>query len=377
MRIDPDKCCGCAGCAAVCPFGSLRMRADAEGFAVPEVLSSCRDCGKCRSVCPVANASAPAEKRSDRCFAAVSASEEDVANSSSGGVFPALAGQIIDDGGAVAGTAFAADFSAVAKIVYRRDELPLLRQAKYVQSAMSPALYAEAEAFLKTGKPLLFSGTPCQVAAFRRYFPAEKYPNLLAAEVICHGVPSPEVWQSFLRRVGEETGKILEVSFRDKRRGWHEYALTVRGERQELRFGRRESPYMKLFLRNVTLRKFCFECPFKAGRSGADLTMGDFWKLRKYAPELENDTGVSMVVTHGTRGAAALEKCRLSLLREFPMAAVRFCNRAYFDSAVPHPFRDKYFRLFRDGGGEWFDPETFFRKYPEKGPLVLFRKLFS
>ena len=85
---------------------------------------------------------------------------------------------------------------------------------------------------------------------------------------------------------------------------------------------------MKLFLRNVTLRKFCFECPFKAGRSGADLTMGDFWKLRKYAPELENDTGVSMVVTHGTRGAAALEKCRLSLLREFPMAAVRFCNRS-------------------------------------------------
>lgn len=377
MRIDPDKCCGCAACAAVCPFGSIRMRADAEGFAVPEVLPSCRDCGKCLSVCPEANAVMSAETRADRCFAAVSASAEEVSNSSSGGFFPALAGWVLDDGGAVAGTAFSTDFSATARIVYRRDDLPLLRQAKYVQSAIGPELYAEAETFLKTGRVLLFSGTPCQVAAFRRFFPAEKFPNLLAAEVICHGVPSPQVWQSFLRRAAEETGKIIEVSFRDKRRGWHDYALTVRGEKKTLCLGRRESAYMKLFLRNVTLRKSCFECPFKAGRSGADLTLGDFWKLRKYAPELENDTGVSMVITHGDRGMAALEKCRLSLLREFPMAAVKFCNRAYFSSAVPHPFRDKYFELFRNGGGEWFDPAAFFRRYPEKGLSMLLRKLFG
>lgn len=368
MKIANNECCGCGLCAAICPRNCIVMQADPEGFLNPVVEESqCVHCDLCKKSCSVNKAETdgkiaefPADKH---CFYAISADDTMVAAASSGGIFPQLAVNVLKKGGAVAGAAFNENFDVVLTLTEDIKELHKLMQAKYVQAEVPVALFAQAVKILEAGRPLLFSGTPCQIAAFRSFCGGKQYPALICAEIICHGVPSPAVWRSYLHSIQDKVGTPLKsVAFRDKVCGWHKYSLTVSGSCGKVSQIHKESPYMQLFLNELISRKSCTACAFKNGKSHADLSLGDFWKLRKIAPELDNSTGASMVIVHTPQGRKALEECNLKVCKEFPMDVVKISNRAYAESIQPHHAREQYFTDFICKGQNWIGTEQYLKK---------------
>lgn len=161
--LDKKKCCGCSACAQRCPKHCIKMIEDSEGFLYPKVDGdTCIDCGLCERVCPIQN---PGEDRVPLAvYAAKNPNEVIRRQSSSGGIFTILAEQIIDEGGVVFGAAFNDKWEVEHSYVENKEQLVKFRGSKYVQSRIGES-YKDAKSFLKEGRRVLFSGTPCQIAA--------------------------------------------------------------------------------------------------------------------------------------------------------------------------------------------------------------------
>lgn len=194
--LDKKKCCGCSACAQRCPKHCIKMIEDSEGFLYPKVDGdTCIDCGLCERVCPIQN---PGEDRVPLAvYAAKNPNEVIRRQSSSGGIFTILAEQIIDEGGVVFGAAFNDKWEVEHSYVENKEQLVKFRGSKYVQSKIGES-YKDAKSFLKEGRRVLFSGTPCQIAALKKYL-RKNYENLFTVDFICHGVPSPGVFRTYLQ----------------------------------------------------------------------------------------------------------------------------------------------------------------------------------
>ena len=334
-----QDCCGCHACASVCARHSITMQEDNEGFLYPVVdTSTCTDCGLCEKVCPVINQDAP--RKPQKVYAAKNRDEEIRRQSSSGGIFTPLAEAVIRDGGVVFGAKFDKEWNVIHAWTDTIEGIADFRGSKYVQSAIGNT-YREAREFLKQGRKVLFSGTPCQIAGLRKFLRKE-YDNLLAVDVVCHGVPSPLVWRKYLEetrkklRAGRETGKntvssslkdlpvITGISFRDKTHGWKKYGFSLRyaaskaaensvsisandSERTMLQpFP--DNVFMKGFLKNLYLRPSCYACASRSGKSGSDISIADFWGVQNYYPEFDDDKGIGLVLVNTDKGRKAYEQ---------------------------------------------------------------------
>lgn len=230
--------------------------------------------------------------------------------SSSGGVFSMLAEKILSCRGTVYGATFNEDWRVVHKRIDNVENLGCLRGSKYVFSDVSK-VYSCVLDDLKASRLVLFSGTPCQVAAMRKR--AGENDNLLLVEVVCHGAPKPRLWEQYLKEQCRELGylpqDILAISFRDKRTGWRSYSFTIKfKDGNELTQLYWHNPYMRAFINDYILREACFKCPFKYPYgSAADITLGDFWGIEKITPELDNDEGMSLVIARTENGNKSVE----------------------------------------------------------------------
>lgn len=314
---DKSHCCGCEACVQRCPRHCITLQVDREGFHYPRIdASQCIECGICQRVCPHHN---PAPARQPLAtYAAYNADDATRLSSSSGGIFTLLAEQVLRQGGVVFGVRWDDDWHAVFDYVEHPSHLHRFRGSKYLQARVGAA-YAQAEQFLQSGRQVLFSGTPCQVRALRLYL-RRTYPNLLCVDVICHGVPSPAVFQSYLTDTIALTAqqhalqpaelRIADVQFRDKRTGWKAFNTTLRlvgasGEQYTITSHFGDNPYMQGFIRNIYLRPSCHACPAKAGSSGADITLGDYWGIEHLRPAIDDDRGTSAVLLHTPLGESA------------------------------------------------------------------------
>lgn len=278
------SCMGCAACANSCPKGCIHMEADGEGFLYPRIDEAvCISCNRCSTVCPVLSRSSKTPLDAPRAYAAHNLDKNIVGSSSSGGVFTALAQNVLEEGGVVYGAAFRENFSVAHCRVETADQLPVFRGSKYAQSDVALS-YRQVCDDLNAGRKVLFSGTPCQVAGLRSFL-GKDYSDLLCVDIICHSVPSPKVWQEYLRELQVKAGeKIASASFRDKREGWEGYYLRVgfADGREDLRRGN-DNYYMKAFIQGLSTRPSCYNCSFKGQNRGSDITLGDFGVLRMFA----------------------------------------------------------------------------------------------
>lgn len=344
---DKSKCCGCEACVQACPRKCIVFTQDKEGFYYPQVdKEQCIDCGLCEQACPelsVYDKHLPIEV-----LAAINKNDEVRSSSSSGGVFSVLAEKVIDSGGVVFGVRFDDDWLAVFDYAESMEQVAAFRGSKYLQARVGDS-FSHCKRFLNEGRQVLFSGTPCQIAALN-HFLRKPYPNLLTVDFVCHGVPSPKVWQHYLKEVVKAGRKaILDVKFRDKKHGWKQFGFVLDyhdgTKAYTMSSPFRENQYMKSFLANLILRPSCHACPAKEGRSHSDVTIADFWGVDKVSPLMDDDKGTSLVLIHTGKGASAFSREALRIANVAFEEACRY-NSAYVHSVSKHPNRDKFFATF-------------------------------
>lgn len=301
--VNKELCCGCAVCADRCPKKCITMTADGEGFLYPGVdRDRCVDCGLCNNVCPIEN---PNEKKDgiSAAFAVWNKDEDIRIQSTSGGVFSALADAVIQQGGIVIGAQYVQDHQVGHVVTEDKDFIVKLRQSKYVQSKTN-GIYIAAKKAVATGRTVLFCGTPCHTEALIRFING-KPDNLVLCDFICRGVISPLVYQKYLEYLEKQYGaKVQAVHFKNKTFGWHRFSTKVTFENgKEYIQDRYHDSYMLLYLReNVSLRPSCYECRFKGISRCSDITLGDFWGAQEKYGDLDNDCGTSAVLIHTEKG---------------------------------------------------------------------------
>ena len=343
MKIAMQDCCGCHACASVCPKQCISMKPNGEGFLYPQVEEAlCVNCGKCEAVCPVLHPAVPDANGGPAAYAAIHPDARIRAESSSGGVFSALAKEVLDRKGIVFGAAWTEDFRKVRHIaVESEEELSSLRGSKYLQSEMGDC-YVRVRSALEAGRAVLFSGTPCQVEGLHAFL-GSAYENLLLVDIVCHGVPAPAVWQCYLDQCSQTAGaEIRSVSFRDKQRGWKQYKVKLSWENgtNQVR-SLLKDPFMEAFLGNACLRPSCHNCRFKRVSRVSDLTLADFWGVEDACPEMDDDRGTSLVLVHSEKGGRILEKVNLQL-RRVSLEEALTGNPSAASVSAAHPNREAF-----------------------------------
>ena len=336
-----EACVGCCGCADICPVHAITMVYNTKGFLVPHVnKESCISCGKCRQCCPALQklSSAPVPKQ---CFA-VQASEQDRRGGSSGGVFPLLARTFLQSGGYVAGAIFDRNFHVRHIVSDRPEDIRRMQTSKYVQSD-THGIYAKIRDLLEQGEKVLFTGCACQIAGLRAFLGSE-HQGLYTAEVVCHGVPSPMVFEKYLREFTKSQGKIAEVSFRKKSIfGW-KTGLYIKFKNGNAYIGEQNEPYMAAFLRNWILRDSCYRCRFK-DKKYSDMMLGDFWGIKDLDASMDDGTGTSIVTLNTRKGAELYQTIQSGLCKTktFPIEKAIVYNPNIRHSAEKTKFSELLF----------------------------------
>lgn len=305
-----EDCCGCWACEQICPKHCISMNEDHEGFSYPKVeLNLCINCYLCEKVCPVINQSE--SRKPLEVYAAKNPNEKIRIQSSSGGIFIMLAENTISQGGIVFGARFNEKWEVVHDYAETIEGIIPFRGSKYVQSRIGDN-YIKAQKFLKKGREVLFSGTPCQIAGLNNFL-SKEFDNLLTVDVVCHGVPSPLVWRDYLDYLFQ-TGKITtesqdtlpigSISFRDKGMGWKNFSFVIKDKGGKISVNEtlHKNIFMQGFLKNLYLRPSCYNCPSRAGKSQSDITIADFWGIANYYPEFDDDKGSGLVHVNSDKG---------------------------------------------------------------------------
>lgn len=315
-----DKCTGCAACFNACGKGAITMAEDACGYIHPQIdQAKCVDCGLCAKVCPV-NVKAALRYPRD-CYAATVKDDTELASCASGGMATELSRFVIGKGGVVYGCT-GKDIRNVRHIcIDKAEELDLLKGSKYVQSFIG-STYKEVRRDLQSGRLVLFIGTPCQVAGLQGFLRHKDYPNLVTADLVCHGVPSQKMLNDNIDLYCGK-GENINVWFRQKERssskcdapwriayGWFYQTSHMRAPRGVKYY---KDPYMFGFLAPLTFRDSCYTCRYANISRCSDFTLGDFWGLGIDAG-FTNGKGVSVVLVNtdkaGSVWAEVSERCK-------------------------------------------------------------------
>lgn len=345
--LEKELCTGCSLCEAICPVNAITMQADEHGAFYPAVEEqTCIHCGLCETRCPTWQIEHGRSGTAGilELWAAQLCEEPLRRESSSGGVFTALAQQVLQRGGAVVGCAMSKDCREAHHIVVERvEDLPQLRGSKYVQSNMENILQT-TQALLRTGRPVLFSGTPCQAAALDSLLGEQRPENLLLVDFICHGVPLPELWRRYLKEKEHKHGAaVRQARFRYKGHGWKIFSLQLGFADGQTYVGKvTEDPYLRGFISNCYLRSSCYHCKIRGEQYRSDLTLADFWGVEKNCPEWNDDAGTSLVVVHTEKGQESFQQVSSALrtLRLNEGDALRE-NPSYYRCVALNPLRGK------------------------------------
>lgn len=313
----PRLCTGCSLCANLCPRDAIRITRNPDGFLVPEVdTRHCVECGLCQRKCPALAAKSLHPGYSGergKFYGAWHADASVRHGSSSGGVFSALAEQILKEGGCVFGVIWESPTEAVYAKAENEKELQPMRGSKYVQ-AKPGYVYRQVRNELGKGRKVLFSGTPCQVHALKTFL-GQDNDLLLTLDVICHGVPSHHLITLYVDEWEQKMKKAIScIGFREKEQSWLCYNVNRHyTDGTEQRSTLHEDDYMQAFLSDKALNTCCYQCRYAHIPGQGDITLGDYWGVEKKFPDWDWGDGVSAVYAHTRKGMAAIEQARGAL----------------------------------------------------------------
>jgi coenzyme F420-reducing hydrogenase beta subunit len=311
-----SRCTGCTSCVEICPTNAISMKTNAEGFNYPAIDErKCIDCSACKKVCQVF--SKTKDNTFKKTYWAVKNKDEIRKQSSSGGMFQALANEILNKGGIVCAAAIDEDYVVKHRFAETLDDLKPMCSTYYVQSEMN-GCYSKIKGYLENGRKVLFVGTPCQVQGLNLYLDGKTY-NLFTCDIICHGVPSPGVLSEFVAYLRSK-GELSSFKFRDKELGWKGYQVSACINGLKVKNELWLQSFNNLFSHNIINRLSCANCSYASYNRCSDITIGDYWGIEKHLSEFADNLGVSLVMCNKEKGANLFESLeyleRVSITKE-------------------------------------------------------------
>lgn len=339
------KCTGCSACVNICPHSCITMKEDNEGFLYPcRDMETCINCGLCENVCPV-NLNNSTQNNPLSIFACRVNAENNLINSSSGGMFGMIATDFIKSHGVVVAARFDENNKVVHDVITTVAQIESYKRSKYSQSDLG-FVFKEIRKIIKAGTKVLFVGTPCQVAGLLAFL-RKPYDKLYCIDFVCHGVPSPGVWKEYLKTLGMG---ISNINFRDKETGWPNYSFSYVKEGVKHRQIASQNPYMRGFLHDLYLRPSCYECKFKGFNSGSDVTMSDFWGVWKNFPKWNDQKGAGILAINSSKGQLLLDMLDKNMYEHVDVTiqqAYIDYNSSAYHCASYNPKRDIFFSRFK------------------------------
>jgi len=312
LQIDTrEDCCGCTACAMICAKHAITMIPDKMGFMYPRVNKDlCINCGLCLNVCTFnMNYDVTENLEIPKVYATRHKDIKEVLSSQSGGMFIAISDFILSNDGAIYGVGFDEQFRIIHKRTTSKEGRDEFKGSKYVQSDLSD-IFFRIKNDLKNNQTVLFSGTPCQTSGLKSYLNLTQTDtqHLYLCDIICHGVPSPNIWEDYISYIKKISRKdIKKINFRNKEFGWKSYVETyiLSNGKQIIR-----DTFVNLFVKNIMLRPSCGNCKYANLKRPSDITLGDFWGWWKYSQEFMDDLGISLTIVNTPKGELLFNKIR-------------------------------------------------------------------
>ena len=317
------NCVGCGACAEICSRRAIKLSSNIEGFLYPIVNEElCILCGFCKKVCPALHSDNIKQTEKGEAYAVINRNLEVLKQSSSGGVFSAIAEYIFQQGGVVYGAAFDSNLILAHKKIDNIQALQELRGSKYLQSNIQKS-FKEIKSILQDNKWVYFVGTSCQVAALKLFLRKE-YDKLLTSDLVCHGVPSQKIFHLFVNEFERKNEcKILQYNFRDKKvNGWSCSSSSAyvkenkTGKHKYVGFDKILNSYFSAFISGAINRECCYKCMYTTEERVSDITLADFWGVEEYHKNLNISDGVSFISVNTDKGRYVFDRIKDSLTIE-------------------------------------------------------------
>jgi acetyltransferase-like isoleucine patch superfamily enzyme/coenzyme F420-reducing hydrogenase beta subunit len=335
-----ENCTGCGACVDICPTKAIVLETDIEGFWYPKVNHElCTNCGLCEKVC----AELHIEELKDSCitkepivFSAIHKENDVRRESTSGGLFSALASKVYEEGGYVGGAVYTDDFQVKHILSNDRNDLLKIRGSKHCQSDMG-GIFLKTKELLDNEELVLICATPCQIAALRRFL-GKDYEQLVLIDFICLGINSNKIFGKYLESLEQKFGsKVVSVQAKNKDKGWRSLAYKIRFENQKvyLREGKSDDFTRGFISAHINSRPTCYECKYKGFPRISDITLGDFWGIENFDKTMDDNMGTSVVLINSKKGTSFFDSIKdLINTKEMPLATVIPGNQALLHSVM-------------------------------------------
>lgn len=357
---DKKHCAGCTACAEICPKNCIQMKPDEEGFLYPHVEENqCIKCSACDTVCPIQNPVIEKEKP-QKAYLVQHRDETVRLDSSAGGAFTAIATVILQKGGVVFGAAYDENFYVRHSYVETVDDLKKFRNSKYVQSELGDSFRVVRD-FLQKGRWVCFSGTPCQIEGLSKFL-RKPYEKLILVDVVCHGIPSPLVWNKYLEYQKQFFPKPDNIRFRDKFYGYKYSTMSIIQDGKNVyHAGSQLDPMLRSFFTDTCDRPSCYECLFKKRYRVSDFTIWDCFSVYDFDKKLDDDKGTTRVLCHTQKAWNLMsEVMEIADCKEVPADKLVTGVKEMFESVPMSPKRT----VFMSDAERLSGTELFKKYYP-------------
>lgn len=358
--LDDSNCCGCKNCLNVCPKKAIGMVENSEGFLYPKIdKKKCVNCGRCLKVCPMLNNLNNIYQQ--KCFAAKLKNQKMIKESTSGGLFATLANYVIENQGLVYGSYLDQNHKVYHIEAKTLNEVNKIKGSKYVYSDLGD-VFQQVKLNLINNKLVLFVGLPCQVAALNLFL-RHKYDNLITIDLICHGTPNNKLFDKYLNYIEQKDNiKILNYQFRSKLyNDWIDAPFNsnivykkdkkIINKKKKLK----NDFYTYSFLKARNYRESCYNCKYASRMRVGDITLGDFWGIKKVSDYFGDSTDVSAVIINTNQGLKYFNYISSTI----DFISVNFMDIAKYNGQLIKPSKRP---KCRENWYKDFDQENFIQK---------------